>query len=742
VDVWAWVADAQTELRDAGHTRLADIMDEVSSLTAHGHHDQVEAVVPEGVALARSIDHPWVEVFLRHWLAQSRILHRCDVRDMDEVVRLLDFAHGERTASCPQSVCATQDFCSAYGVLDGPGFGAERIAASAEALARIDPTWPCFGCISMEHADALLDLGRYEEAESFCARQIRAGRRVSMTEVKLARADALIRLGRLPEARGLLEKLKSGTEMQSLQTDHALLKSRLYALLGCIDDAIKVLPRADELEPGDFVKFCWSAALLSDARPEFNDAALGAALRRFCSVLRANGSLHNHASVAVAAAKFALGRGRPALASLHLADAATIFPQLRNPAALQRQHAEISAAVSPPSTPLDPIAALEALGDDAELDLDTLTAAQRAHPDNEPLTLALSRALRALGFTKIARGILDAFVRGHPGAHEVWDELMRLLVLDGDEAGLRSMAALVPEAMRATAQFRLGRLFIQRESWAEAAQSFEAARALESEPDHATLANLADAYRHLGRLDESLALLDELAREPEQTAYDWDRMVVATLLERHEIVRDSARRLGFTFAGEGPIDEPFAYCTVKRADSMGRDEALRALRINPVVARIIAMQDPGKPCFYRDEVLYDPAALNQRPDDAEAAKSYVPEFRVIKVLKRGGYRIYDLDGVHPGDERIDALATALGEIGVSLSVRSSDAYQLKPDDQPPVTGVYIFIAVPEATGTDAVYRVLQAAAWNTPITYRGLLSELGLQTELESHQAIADELNL
>src|SRR5512134_1999572 len=102
MDIWSWVREAERELRESGQVRLADIIDQLPTLVIESEHEQVEALVPEGVALARAIDHPWVEVFLRHWLAQSRIFYRNDVtHGMDELVRLLDFAHGERTASCP-----------------------------------------------------------------------------------------------------------------------------------------------------------------------------------------------------------------------------------------------------------------------------------------------------------------------------------------------------------------------------------------------------------------------------------------------------------------------------------------------------------------------------------------------------------------------------------------------------------------------------------------------------------------
>jgi hypothetical protein len=159
MDIWRWVGQVGYDLRDAGHHRLAEIIDDLPPAVCYGRHEAAEAMVPEGLALARGLDLPWVEVFLRHWLAQSRLAHRRDVSSgLAEVIDLLDFAHQESARECPQSICVTQDVCIAYGALDGPGYGEERLAAAVEAMARIDVSWPCFGCISSEQASALLDL--------------------------------------------------------------------------------------------------------------------------------------------------------------------------------------------------------------------------------------------------------------------------------------------------------------------------------------------------------------------------------------------------------------------------------------------------------------------------------------------------------------------------------------------------------------------------------------------------------
>lgn len=758
MDIWAWVHDAQRELRESGQERLAEILWDLQRYVSDGQHEQVDALIPEALALVRSVDHPWLEVFVRHWHAQSLIVDRCNVtQGLDEIVRLLDFAHGERTADCPQSVCVTQDFCIAHGVLDGPGYGEERLAASAEALARITPAWPCFECISTEHADALFDLGRFADAEAFLRRQTAAcGRKTKPLMLVLKRAAALTELGRHKEALKILESRNTANDQKSRRDMHAQLKAREYAIANRLDDALAAHPAAADLDPVEFVRWWQTEQVLCAALPGRNDAQLGRTLRGFCNTLRDNGALYQQCQIALGAAQLALDRGRPRVAALHLEQVAEVLPRLRRPEVLAREHAALGERIGVPGAVAGDAgtaaadAVLEQLGDDEERNYELLLPARKAHPEHESLVLALCHALQEMGFPEHAVRELENFVLAQRASSSAFNELMRLLVRTGAEARLRELAEQVPEPMHAIAQFYLGRMSMRREDWAAAAQAFERTRQLEDSPNRSTLSNLALVYRHLDRLEESLALLDELAASEDDFSDDWDRMHVATLLGRHDKVRDSARRLGFKFEGEGPIDDPFEYCEVQLRDAVGRKVGHRAVRINPVVARIIAMQAPDKPCHYRDEVLVDPVVLNPRegppPENAsKEAGDYEPQYRGERVLKPGGYRIYDIDGVHPGEEAVEALRTALQGHGVYLSQRSGDGYRLSPrEGETTVLGVYIFIAVPQGLATTELYGILapRLAQWSQPITFRGLLRELGNETELERHEQIAQDLKL
>ncbi len=71
MNIWSWVEDTQDELRETGNGRLADLIDRLPSAVLEDANDEVEALVPEALALARSLELPWVEIFVRHWHLQA-----------------------------------------------------------------------------------------------------------------------------------------------------------------------------------------------------------------------------------------------------------------------------------------------------------------------------------------------------------------------------------------------------------------------------------------------------------------------------------------------------------------------------------------------------------------------------------------------------------------------------------------------------------------------------------------------
>jgi tetratricopeptide (TPR) repeat protein len=333
MDIWEWIERAQAELYETGNERLAELIELVPEYVCDNEHELVDGLVPEAIALSRAAKNEWLELFFRHWNLQSRILHRHQVKDwLPEAVALIDFGNRESTRRCPQSICVTQDLANCYANADGPAYVEERLAVARETLARIDPTWPCFTCISSEYASALIDGGRAEEAVAFLRCQIALLRQAGFDEdFRGTMVEALIRCGRYEEALEINAGAESPAQGDAYEESKAIDEARILARLGRLDEARAILPELERVLRTHSSYFGWADAayLLARAGVVGNDGRLDSQLAALSEELRMNGVARQAFEIAVLRAKLAHERGAdPADA---LAAARAIVPDLREP---------------------------------------------------------------------------------------------------------------------------------------------------------------------------------------------------------------------------------------------------------------------------------------------------------------------------------------------------------------------------------------------------------------------------
>ena len=278
MDIWAWVFQTQRELHEAGHERLAELMQQLPPTVLDDANEQVEAMVPEALGLARSLNLPWVEVYVRHWQLQARGGGFAAVPD---AVELLEFSHREEHKACPQSVCTVQDLTIAYAGADGPGYVQERLDVSEETLARIDARWPCFQCISIERALTLLDADRAEdalEAIEEMRREITAAGGTPGAEAGVD-AEAMLQLGRPDDALERLDALhRRDPERDSTFARHrALRRARALLALDRAEEAAEVLLPFELVlgEPAYALSWAQATEGLVEAGRRANDWRLG-----------------------------------------------------------------------------------------------------------------------------------------------------------------------------------------------------------------------------------------------------------------------------------------------------------------------------------------------------------------------------------------------------------------------------------------------------------------------------------
>ncbi|MFO0559886.1 MAG: hypothetical protein U0269_17840 [Polyangiales bacterium] len=768
MDIWSWVRARRKELLAEGNSRLAELLYALPDHVVDLRHHQVDALVPEAIALSRARKDPWLELFFRHWDLQSRVLTRMHGESaLSSAVDLVDFAHRPETEGCPQSVCTIQDLAACYGIVDGPGWAPERIEVTHETLARIDPTWGCFDCISAEHADALRDGGRLEEAEAFLQRQIAAKLAKDPNDeldrfCGMTRVSILSDLGRNDEALALVERQLAGREdsvnRTLLRRAH---KARVLARMGRADEAVKALPTLAEFVDAIDGYDLWSdaALLLVRAGALANDSALGFSIGTMVSRLDKNGAVRSTLHVAERHLELSVARGAVWSARRSLATMERCLPRLRKELdALDRvQKARALLAQREGSLsielPESADALLASLGDatearDADRDLPVLEAARAKWPEHEPLLLSLSSALYAAGAREDAIALLEERVRSSEPTEDVVLRLGNMLLRE-ESARFAAYEALIHarssrEEIKVLPGFLRGASALEQERWSEARDGLRPAVEARADGFNARRM-LARALLRAGEdgAREALSRLSEIEAGGELARNDhWDRMSAATIVGDWATVRASARALGLdVLEGEGAIDERWELCVLAVEDEDGIHELI-AGRTGPATARVLHVAGPGEEQRFGDVWVFDTRPLNRAPEpdaDEETRRRHRWKYSAVHRLHRGDFRVVELDGARPSPEQYERFAIALEARGIEVRQGGGDQYRLKDprDSAAEIPAIYVRLAVPGSIDDRSLSALLDAATdgFELPLTWPALAESVGDAALIEAHRA-------
>lgn len=351
MNVFAWVWRLQQELRHDGDADLAGQISELPTLVCNGDHAQADAMVPTMLEAARARQLPWLEVFVRHWHLQSRVAKRGEGKSaLTDAVEAVDRAHRPDTRSCPQAVCAVQDLCMAYANVDGPGYAAERLAVTEEALQAIDSSWPCFACLSSERAAALTDAGRPAESVEFLARQraLLLPDRRPEDRFRRVLTDAELALGRPRQALRAV-RAAEGRPEPTLGTTEAVRRrlDRAVALAACGRHraAAEALPPAADIPERDRPRYGETAAALVHAGAVADDGTLSSLLSAWAAERLESGACEGALRLAAVSTRLAAARGDRAGAGAAVPTARLAAAGLRYPASASDLLAELSAVV-------------------------------------------------------------------------------------------------------------------------------------------------------------------------------------------------------------------------------------------------------------------------------------------------------------------------------------------------------------------------------------------------------------
>jgi biopolymer transport protein ExbD len=94
MNIWHWIEQLQASLREAGQAHSADLIDRFSSEICDQEVERAEALMPELRALCKTLENPWLEVFVRHWDLRNRLGNKSEGETaLAETVALFEFAH-------------------------------------------------------------------------------------------------------------------------------------------------------------------------------------------------------------------------------------------------------------------------------------------------------------------------------------------------------------------------------------------------------------------------------------------------------------------------------------------------------------------------------------------------------------------------------------------------------------------------------------------------------------------------
>lgn len=432
MDIWNWVEKLRADLREAGQEQSARLIDELTAYVCDLEVERAEALLPEVKALSRTLNNPWLEIFVRHWEMRNRVGNQLEGETaLADAVSLFELANRDDTQACPQSVCVTQDLASCYANVDGPGWVEERIEVCDETLARIDPTWACFHCLSNEKAEALLDDGRGEDALAFLAEQekkiLAAGEEVfdSLLEMRVA---ILLNLGRAEQALALIGEMEEkveGAEWNNISQPRRLYKAHGLALLGRDEEALEALLPFSEIAPRYRTIWLRAVYLLLQRTPERNTWDFGGRLQQMLEHYSQKGAHRVVIDVASQAIRLALQRGSVWSARRHLALAEQHAQQLQRDRGASQLLAglreEIDAAPQQQELPVPAAELLDWLAaqgsEDAprnpEKEVQWLLQALAERPDDTALREVAASALQACSADDEAIDLLWEYVERH-----------------------------------------------------------------------------------------------------------------------------------------------------------------------------------------------------------------------------------------------------------------------------------------------------------------------------------------
>lgn len=763
MNVFEWVEDLCEELDRNGQTDLAGKIWNFDRYIWDGRSDLAESIMPELLAASKNLGLPWLEIYIRHLFMAVRFERDQGEKALPEAVALFEKAHREENKGCPQAICATQDLVRCYARMDGPGYLEERQAVIAETMAKIDPSWNCFGCLTSEWSETLRDQNQHQAACQYLAEQRRkierAGKEVT-ADLIADQALAASASGDHATALALMADsvAKAAEHSTNFQRDMAARQALVLARAGQLDAASETLPAFADILTATGSNRVWAetVCMLVEVGLYPNDADLGQAFATMLQRLEDGGSYHSGLELATMQIKLALKRQAYWSAQRGLQAYERMRAHLRHPARLAEQSAELQALLQAHPVPPMPVAAdaiLQFLRDcpednpnnDIERGLLWLREACAQRPDDADLHQTYATVLARQDAVQEADQVLFDFVCRNPEQEDAWFQLLNRRVDERNEAGVEQLIQASAHKLPNVHHYARARLAQIRGDYAACSQACRDFLAI-NPGEHNIRRLAASSARQAGMHAEAVSwLLDTLDADEEGDF--WDLLTSAVILGDAELVQRCCQRLKLPVQPDTmpPIwdDGGYSRCVLLYRNSLGQDVYEMAERFGPVSARVVEVDPPNMPQRYGDVVVFDPLLLTPVPEEEEERAGWLPEYRHLHTQQEGGFTAWFVDGVYPGEELWWSLRDALVARGLGLWASSPSHYQvIDQENEAELEGVYGYVAAPKNWAPLAVAEVLTELMQSWPQSLCWLRLAEAAEHDVARHQAIAERFDL
>lgn len=766
MNIWSWVDKLSDDLHEAGQMQHAISINRLCDYVADLEIERAAALLPEVRALAEVLQNPWLEVYTRHWEMRNRLGNSMEGETaLADAVSLFEAAHREDTIGCPQSVCVTQDLATCYANIDGPGWVTERIAVCDETLARIDPRWSCYQCLTVEKCEALIDSKLYDDVMIYLdeqERNINAVGGEDLGALAEMRIRALLAAGRAADALKMIEAAEArieGREWKDASQKRILAKVLALAELGRDKEALEAIPAYDDLAPSHRKSWLRAVFLLVQRAPILNTWSLGSQVHHMLAEYSRQGNHRQVIEMTDLAVRMAIQRGSAWNARRHLDMARSHLPKLKADCGanelLEKLEVLLLKLPDQDALPVPPSELLAWLDRDVpdqpardpEVEVQWLLNALHERPEDTQLLGAAARALRACSDEKHSMALLWAYVHKHSGQeNSIAYQLLSLLLDQEEHDQVERLAELYRPAVPLLALWCQARLAERLGDWKEVERSCHEMLELDAERN-AARQFLAHALVQQKRFDEASACYEELASRLDRPHSSlWDLMTAATCAGNWAKVRLAAKKLGLQLSGEQGVIEEDAGLVILRFIDDGEAVECYARRTGPVTARVVENAISENAQHVGDWVVFDAEQLYEAPEDEQEGEQFVPTFAAVHVLEKGGFGAsWWVDGVHPGDEAIATLRELVADEGWQLWVHSDDGYLLYDRELAhgaTLPGILFTVAIQFNRSPIDLHNLLLTvtAQWTNPVCWLRLADHC--QADTQPHHAVIERYGL